>query len=74
MTIKRTVCDLRDIGRDWRQAIIRAAGLDPDGRCVPMLPARNQVEQAIDVGSIFVERPSDAALLRALYQPAKPWW
>jgi len=46
--------------------IVRAAGLDPDGRCVPMRRL-TPIAQPRD-------RADDAALLRALYQPAKPWW
>jgi len=58
----RTIADLRDIGRDWRQQIIRAAGLDPDGRCVPM-PPRPPPDAATDTAAA-AER--DATLLRAL--------
>jgi len=46
--------------------ILRAAGLDPDGRCVPMIRLTPIAEPQ--------DRASDAALLRALYQPAKLWW
>jgi len=55
-----------DPGLRWRMLIVRAAGLDPDGRCVPMRPA--PIPEPIDRSA------TDAALLRALYQPAKPWW
>jgi hypothetical protein len=51
-----------DIGRNWRQSIIRFAGLDPDGKLVP-LPPRPPPEDMLDP---FAANDRDAALRRAL--------
>jgi hypothetical protein len=64
--MRREIPPAEDAGLRWRMRIVRAAGLDPDGRCVPMRRLTPIAEP--------LDRASDAALLRALYQPAKPWW
>jgi len=50
-----------DTGRHWRQQIIRMAGLDPDGRCVPLPP-----RPPPDTDTAAATAGRDAALLRAL--------
>jgi len=52
-----------DIGRDWRQSIIRLAGLDPDGKLVPLPPRSPLPENPFAVNDRAIR---DAAVHRAL--------
>jgi len=51
-----------DIGRNWRQNIIRYAGLDPDGKLVPMSPRRPPNAET----DTIARRKSALALHRAI--------
>ena len=55
-----------EAGRHWRQQIIRAAGLDPDGRCVPMGHDKVGPVTPQDCERAAARADRDAALHRAL--------
>ena len=63
-----------DPGLRWRMLILRAAGIDPDGRCVPMGTGKVAQDTPAAAERAANRAAQDYALLRALYQPAMPWW